>query len=99
MPATELWAGGAEEGAEECDDGEETGAEECEEAGAEVGADVAGGALTAVPEKVEPMSPNLMLEKITDALALTDSTVAGRPELAEQVPRAIPGCVVGAVVG
>ena len=51
------------------------------------------------PLKVEPMSPNLMLEKVTDALELTDSTVAGTPEVAEQVPRATPGSVAGLSVG
>jgi len=44
-----------------------------------------------VAENVELMEPNLMLEKMTWALALADSTLVGAPELAEQVPRVTPG--------
>ena len=45
----------------------------------------------AVPLKVVPMSPNLMLEKVTYAFGLWDSTSAGTPEVVAQVPRATPG--------
>ena len=40
-----------------------------------------------------------MFENVTDALELTDSTVAGTPEVAEQVPRATPGVDGFAPVG
>ena len=58
------------------------------------------GAVPVVPaEKVEPMSPNLMLEKMTDALGLLDSTSVGTPEVVAQGPREIPGLEASASVG
>jgi len=47
----------------------------------------------AVPS-VEPMSPDLMLEKVTDEPAALVSTSSGLPESAEQPPRAAPGSVL-----
>ena len=52
-----------------------------------------------VPVKVEPMSPNLMLEYMTEADVSWLSTLEGTPELVAQVPRAIPGTDASAVVG
>jgi hypothetical protein len=48
---------------------------------------------------VLPMGPNLMLEKITLELGDCASTVAGTPELVEQVPRAAPGVEAVSLVG
>ena len=79
------WVGGVLE----CDELEEV--EECEEDEEEEDEEV--------PLKVVPMSPNLMLEKVTDEDGAWDSIWAGTPEVVEQFPRAIPGWVAGDVVG
>ena len=48
---------------------------------------VGGGTGEPLLLKVEPMGPNLMLEKVTAADAAEDSTSVGRPEVVEQLPR------------
>lgn len=48
---------------------------------------------------VEPMAPNLMFEKVTDAPADDASTSVGCPVEVAQVPRLIPGLLGSAVVG
>ena len=50
-------------------------------------------------EKVEPRSPNLRLEYVTEADESEDSMVAGTPESVAQGPRATPGDVGSEVVG
>ena len=57
------------------------------------------GSVTTVPLNVEPMVPNLMLEKVTEELGKLVSMSEGLPEVMEQVPRAIPGFAVGESVG
>lgn len=52
-----------------------------------------------LPLKVVPMSPNLMLEKVTEELGTEASTSLGRPEVVAHVPRAIPGTVASLSVG
>lgn len=45
----------------------------------------------ALPENVDPRSPNLMLEKMTEAPGLFDSTSVGTPEVVAHGPRETPG--------
>lgn len=49
--------------------------------------------------KVDPIGPNLMLEKTTLELGLFFSRSPGTPEVVGQVPRATPGLLGSAVVG
>lgn len=70
------------------------------------GAELAGGELPLplplpVPalEKVEPMSPHLMLEKVTAAFGEFFSTSVGAPEVVAHGPRLTPGELGLAVVG
>ena len=71
-------------------DADETTLLECEAEETDEGPE-GGGAGWEVPVKVLPMSPNLMLEKMTWAFGLWDSTCAGTPEVVGHVPRATPG--------
>lgn len=48
---------------------------------------------------VEPISPDLMFENVTEASAWSLSIVAGSPELLSHVPRATPGVEGSASVG
>lgn len=50
-------------------------------------------------EKVLPISPHFMLEKVTAALGEFFSTSVGVPELVEHGPRLTPGWLGSAVVG
>lgn len=64
----------------------------------EVGIGVVVGVMVVVPPpppelKVEPMSPNLILEKTTWAFGDWFSTSAGTPDVVAQEPRAAPGAV------
>jgi hypothetical protein len=52
-----------------------------------------------VDENVEPMSPTLMFEYVTEMLEPSASTCEGTPEVVAQVPRATPGSVAGLSVG
>ncbi|OBZ79978.1 hypothetical protein A0H81_01433 [Grifola frondosa] len=49
--------------------------------------------------KVEPMSPNLMFEKMTEAPGLCDSTSVGTPEAVAHGLREIPGTVASPSMG
>jgi len=52
-----------------------------------------------VPLYVEPMVPNLILEKTTWEFGALASTSLGTPEVVAQAPRAIPGWLGSASVG
>jgi len=60
-----------------------------------------GGLPPVVPPelKVEPMGPNFMFEKVTEAPGWAFSTVAATPAAGSQVPRATPGADGEAVGG
>lgn len=51
------------------------------------------------PPKVEPISPNLMFENVTDALGEFFSMSVGLPEVVAQGPRLIPGTEESLSVG